>query len=86
MEPDITKVNEDGIPTTRVDRLYAKSYGRSLMASYSERYKSDFALMGVAVLPSINVIENDLNNMLEQFALTDAVTEASCLVIDTTNK
>jgi hypothetical protein len=56
------------------------------MASYSERYKSDFALMGVAVLPSINVIENDLNNMLEQFALTDAVTEASCLVIDTTNK
>ncbi|GAN11073.1 hypothetical protein MAM1_0464d10628 [Mucor ambiguus] len=72
-------------PSTRIDRLYAKSYGRSLMASYCDTYKSDFALMGIPTLPPTSVLDADLRSTLEQFTLSDSVLEASCLVIDTNN-
>ncbi|KAG0742932.1 hypothetical protein G6F62_004513 [Rhizopus arrhizus] len=80
MEPDIT---QEDTADTKTDRLYAKSYGRSLMASYCDNYKSDFVLMGLPALPSTSVIDADLHSTLEQFTLTDSVLEASCLVIDT---
>ncbi|KAI9274227.1 folliculin-interacting protein middle domain-containing protein [Sporodiniella umbellata] len=79
MEPDITQ--EEAV-SAKPSRLYAKSYGRSLMATYCSTYKSDFVLMGLPVLPSTQVIDNDLHSTLEQFTLTDSVTDASCLVID----
>ena len=72
-------------PSTRIDRLYAKSYGRSLMASYCDTYKSDFALMGIPTLPPTSVLDADLRSTLEQFTLSDSVLEASCLIIDTNN-
>lgn len=71
--------------STRIDRLYAKSYGRSLMASYCDTYKSDFALMGIPTLPPTSVLDADLRSTLEQFTLSDSVLEASCLIIDTNN-
>lgn len=80
MEPDITQENMVNI---KADRLYAKSYGRSLMASYCDTYKSDFVLMGLPTLPATSMIDADLHGALEQFTLTDSVSEASCLVIDT---
>lgn len=92
MEPDITQQQpksdeSNDIPshTTRIDRLYAKSYGRSLMASYCDTFKSDFVLMGVPTLPSTSVLDADLRSLLEQFTLSDSVSEASCLIIDTNN-
>ncbi|KAI7875535.1 folliculin-interacting protein middle domain-containing protein [Mucor mucedo] len=84
MEPDITQESND-VPNTRIDRLFAKSYGRSLMASYCDTYKSDFVLMGIPTLPATSVLDADLRNTLEQFTLSDSVSEASCLVIDTNN-
>ncbi|GAA5809040.1 hypothetical protein MFLAVUS_002443 [Mucor flavus] len=83
MEPDITPESND--TPTRTDRLFSKSYGRSLMASYCDSYKSDFILMGIPTLPSVAVLDNDLRTTLEQFTLSDSVSEASCLVIDTNN-
>ncbi|RCH89519.1 Folliculin-interacting protein 1, partial [Rhizopus stolonifer] len=80
MEPDITK---DDMVFTKANTLYAKSYGRSLMAAYCDSYKSDFILMGLPALPSTDIIDADLHSTLEQFTLTDSVTDASCLVIDT---
>lgn len=92
MEPDITlkqeasSSNDDNIPSnTRIDRLFAKSYGRSLMASYCDTYKSDFVLMGIPTLPNTSTLDGDLRSTLEQFTLSDSVSEASCLVIDTNN-
>ncbi|CAO3703733.1 unnamed protein product [Rhizopus stolonifer] len=78
MEPDITQEEP-----TKTDRLYAKSYGRSLMATFCESYRSDFVLMGLSTLPSTAVIDADLHSTLEQFTLSDSISEASCLVIDT---
>ncbi|KAK4518929.1 uncharacterized protein ATC70_009156 [Mucor velutinosus] len=71
--------------STRIDRLYAKSYGRSLMASYCDTFKSDFTLMGIPTLPPTSVLDADLRSTLEQFTLSDSVLEASCLIIDTNN-
>jgi hypothetical protein len=96
MEPDITlkqepsstssSSNDDNIPSnTRIDRLFAKSYGRSLMASYCDTYKSDFVLLGIPTLPATSILDADLRSTLEQFTLSDSVSEASCLVIDTNN-
>ncbi|KAI9282210.1 folliculin-interacting protein middle domain-containing protein [Sporodiniella umbellata] len=78
IEPDITQDEP-----TKTDTLFAKSYGRSLMASYCDTYRSDFVLMGLSTLPPTAIIEKDLSSTLEQFTLTDAVSQASCLVIDT---
>ncbi|KAI8370554.1 folliculin-interacting protein middle domain-containing protein [Radiomyces spectabilis] len=83
MEPDITAMKETGVPTGAADRLYAKSYGRSLMASYCENYKSDFVLMGVRNRLSTEALETDTKNTLRQFALTDAITKATCILINT---
>ncbi|KAI7862076.1 folliculin-interacting protein middle domain-containing protein [Spinellus fusiger] len=84
MEPDITQIKDSGIPTDSADRLYAKSYGRSLMASYCDGYKSDFVLMGMPNNLSNAQLERDMQKTLQQFAMSDAMTESSCLVIDTT--
>ncbi|KAI9013355.1 folliculin-interacting protein middle domain-containing protein [Phycomyces nitens] len=85
MEPDITQVKDNGIPTDPADRLYAKSYGRSLMASYCEGYKSDFVLMGMPNTLSDVQLEQDMKMTLQQFSLSDSVTESACLVIDTSS-
>ena len=84
MIPDITQVQEEGASTTeRADTLYSKSYGRSLMATYCEAYKPDFVLMGVPTDTFAHQVEADLKNMLQQFTLSDGVTDAACLIIDT---
>ncbi|KAI9310984.1 folliculin-interacting protein middle domain-containing protein [Dichotomocladium elegans] len=83
MIPDITRVRDDGIPSERADQLYAKSYGRSLMATFCETYKPDFALIGVPTDAFRDQMVMDMRNMLQQFTLSDGVTDAACLVIDT---
>ena len=83
MVPDITQIREDGIPTEPAHKLFAKSYGRSLMGGYCDTYKSDFVLVGVSNGSFMDRLEADLKHTLPQFALMDEVTEASCLVIDT---
>lgn len=80
-----TTTTSTSTSSTRIDRLYAKSYGRSLMASYCDTYKSDFVLMGIPTLPPTSVLDADLRSTLEQFMLSDSVFEASCLIIDTNN-
>ncbi|KAG0165439.1 Folliculin-interacting protein 1 [Apophysomyces sp. BC1015] len=85
MEPDITQVKEDGVPASPAHQLYAKSYGRSLMATYCDSYRSDFVLMGMPNNLPVQQLETDMKSMLQQFALSDSVTEAACLVIDANN-
>ena len=94
MEPDITAIPiseqetdvKSIIPShIKVDCLFSKSYGRSLMASYSDTYKSDFVLLGIPTLPPLSVLDADLKSTLEQFTLSDSVYESSCLVIDANN-
>ncbi|RCH79672.1 hypothetical protein CU098_006942 [Rhizopus stolonifer] len=91
MEPDIThyqqRANSDTIIPSHIktDRLFAKSYGRSLMGSYSDTYKSDFVLLGIPTLPPTTILDADLRSTLDQFTLSDSVNEASCLVIDANN-
>ncbi|KAI9490447.1 folliculin-interacting protein middle domain-containing protein [Zychaea mexicana] len=82
MTPDITQTREDGLPTDPIHHLFAKSYGRSLMGTYCDTYKSDFVLLGVSNSSFIDRLEADMKHTLPQFALTDEVTEATCLVID----
>lgn len=84
MIPDITQVQEDDASTAeRADTLYAKSYGRSLMATFCDAYKPDFVLMGVPTDTFAHQVQADLKNMLQQFTLSDGVTDAACLIIDT---
>lgn len=42
----------------RADELFVKSYGRSLMAGYCDKYMSDFVLMG---LPSLDEFQESLD-------------------------
>ncbi|KAI8331613.1 folliculin-interacting protein middle domain-containing protein [Choanephora cucurbitarum] len=90
MEPDITAIpiseQETDVKSIIPSHcLFSKSYGRSLMASYSDTYKSDFVLLGVPTLPPLSVLDADLKSTLEQFTLSDSVYESSCLVIDANN-
>ncbi|KAF7721237.1 Folliculin-interacting protein 1 [Apophysomyces ossiformis] len=82
MEPDITQVKDDGVPASPAHELYAKSYGRSLMATYCDSYKSDFVIIGIPNNLPVQQLETDMKCMLQQFALSDSVTEAACVVID----
>jgi hypothetical protein len=83
MEPDITQAKEHGMPSAPVDQLFAKSYGRSLMAGYCNSYKSDFVLMGLPNNSFIDALESDMQETLTQYSLSNATTEAVCVVIDT---
>ncbi|CAO3663201.1 unnamed protein product [Umbelopsis ramanniana] len=83
MEPDITLTKETGVPSAAADELFAKSYGRSLMAGYCNSYKSDFVLMGLPNNSFIDALESDMRDTLTQYSLTNDTTEAVCIVIDT---
>ena len=83
MIPDITQMQDGASTTERADTLYSKSYGRSLMATFCETYRPDFVLMGVPTDTFAHQVEADLKNMLQQFTLSDGVTDAACLIIDT---
>ncbi|KAJ2959441.1 hypothetical protein NQZ79_g5074 [Umbelopsis isabellina] len=83
MEPDITQAKEYGMPSAPADKLFAKSYGRSLMAGYCNSYKSDFVLMGLPNNSFIDALESDMQETLTQYSLSNATTEAVCVVIDT---
>ncbi|KAG2182199.1 hypothetical protein INT43_007126, partial [Umbelopsis isabellina] len=83
MEPDITQTKEYGMPSAPADKLFAKSYGRSLMAGYCSSYKSDFVLMGLPNNSFIDALESDMQETLTQYSLSNATTEAVCVVIDT---
>ncbi|GAB5592189.1 hypothetical protein Unana1_07089 [Umbelopsis nana] len=83
MEPDITQAKESGVPSAAADELFAKSYGRSLMVGYCNSYKPDFVLMGLPNNSFIDALESDMRDTLTQYSLSNATTDAVCVVIDT---
>ncbi|RIB06196.1 folliculin-interacting protein middle domain-containing protein [Gigaspora rosea] len=65
------------------DELFVKSYGRSLMAGYSEKYMSDFVLIGLPKLDEFqDSLETDLKNSLrmQPFSSQDQVSKSICIL------
>ncbi|KAF9354903.1 Folliculin-interacting protein 1 [Mortierella sp. AD094] len=65
------------------DVLFCKSYGRSLMAPYCDRYMSDFALMGVPKFDFQHFMETDMRDTLRHFEIQERIATAVCIVADT---
>ncbi|KAF9906582.1 Folliculin-interacting protein 1 [Linnemannia zychae] len=64
------------------DVLFCKSYGRSLMAPYCDRYMSDFALMGVPKFDFQHFMETDMRDTMRHFEIQERVTSTVCIVAD----
>ncbi|KAG0001592.1 Folliculin-interacting protein 1, partial [Entomortierella chlamydospora] len=65
------------------DVLFCKSYGRSLMAPYCDRYMSDFALMGVPKFDFQHFMETDMRDTLRHFEIQERIAMSVCIVADT---
>ncbi|KAK9722006.1 hypothetical protein K7432_003011 [Basidiobolus ranarum] len=86
----ITQIPGIGIATTvvqecsetRPDRLFAKSFGRSMMVGYCSKYMSDFVLMGLARFDFLDELENDLKDSV-QYHVDGPVSQSSCIIADT---
>ncbi|KAI8604231.1 folliculin-interacting protein middle domain-containing protein, partial [Dissophora ornata] len=65
------------------DVLFCKSYGRSLMAPYCDRYMSDFALMGVPKFDFQHFMETDMRDTMRHFEIQERVASTVCIVADT---
>ncbi|KAF9559196.1 Folliculin-interacting protein 1 [Mortierella alpina] len=79
----VAKKNEEGddkiLPA---DVLFCKSYGRSLMAPYVDRYMSDFALMGVPKFDFQHFMETDMRDTMRHFETQERVASTVCIVAD----
>ncbi|KAK3837394.1 MAG: folliculin-interacting protein middle domain-containing protein [Linnemannia gamsii] len=64
------------------DVLFCKSYGRSLMAPYCDRYMSDFALMGVPKFDFQHFMETDMRDTMRHFEIQERVSSTVCIVAD----
>lgn len=64
-----------------VNFLYTKSYGRSLMTSYHDKYLPSFVLQGVPRFDFIESLEEDLLDTV-RFSGDDPVLGAACVVAD----
>lgn len=64
-----------------VNILYTKSYGRSLMTGYHDRYLPGFVLQGVPRFDFIEELEGDLSDAIK-FPVDEPVKEAVCVVAD----
>ncbi|CAO3564891.1 unnamed protein product [Mortierella alpina] len=64
------------------DVLFCKSYGRSLMAPYVDRYMSDFALMGVPKFDFQHFMETDMRDTMRHFETQERVASTVCIVAD----
>ncbi|KAF9085874.1 Folliculin-interacting protein 1, partial [Mortierella sp. GBA35] len=64
------------------DVLFCKSYGRSLMAPYCDRYMSDFALMGVPKFDFQHFMETDMRDTMRHFEIQERVSLTVCIVAD----
>ncbi|KAG0363464.1 Folliculin-interacting protein 1 [Gamsiella multidivaricata] len=77
----------NGAPTADkvlpADVLFCKSYGRSLMAPYCDRYMSDFALMGVPKFDFQHFMETDMRDTMRHFEIQERVSSTVCIVADT---
>ncbi|KAF9905675.1 Folliculin-interacting protein 1, partial [Lobosporangium transversale] len=73
-------VEEKLIPA---DVLFCKSYGRSLMAPYCDRYMSDFALMGVPKFDFQHFMETDMRDTMRHFEIQERIASTVCIVADT---
>nr|CAG8556930.1 13507_t:CDS:10 [Entrophospora candida]CAG8565883.1 8554_t:CDS:10 [Entrophospora candida] len=81
---DTTKTEDDDDTKLlyRADRLFVKSYGRSLMVGHCKNYMSDFVLMGIPNLDDqdLLLLETDLKDSLQQFSLQFTVTKTICIL------
>ncbi|KAF9186982.1 Folliculin-interacting protein 1 [Haplosporangium sp. Z 767] len=66
------------------DILFCKSYGRSLMAPYVDRYMSDFALMGVPKFDFQHFMETDMRETMRHFEShpQERISSTVCIVAD----
>ncbi|OAQ32479.1 hypothetical protein K457DRAFT_153652 [Linnemannia elongata AG-77] len=64
------------------DVLFCKSYGRSLMAPYCDKYMSDFALMGVPKFDFQHFMETDMRDTMRHFEIQERVSSTVCIVAD----
>ncbi|KAG0259286.1 Folliculin-interacting protein 1, partial [Linnemannia exigua] len=71
---------EDNVLPANV--LFCKSYGRSLMAPYCDRYMSDFALMGVPKFDFQHFMETDMRDTMRHFEIQERVSSTVCIVAD----
>ncbi|KAG0299290.1 Folliculin-interacting protein 2 [Dissophora globulifera] len=76
-----TEAVEDKVLPANV--LFCKSYGRSLMAPYVDRYMSDFALMGVPKFDFQHFMETDMRDTMRHFEIQERVASTVCIVADT---
>ncbi|ORY06943.1 hypothetical protein K493DRAFT_332904 [Basidiobolus meristosporus CBS 931.73] len=66
----------------RPDRLFAKSFGRSMMVGYCPKYMPDFVLMGLPRFDFLDELENDLKDSV-QYHVDGPVSQSSCIIADT---
>lgn len=75
VSPKLISASED------VNFLYTKSYGRSLMTSYHDKYLPSFVLQGVPRFDFIEMLEEDLLDTV-RFSGDDPVLGAACVIAD----
>ncbi|KAK9686288.1 Folliculin-interacting protein 1 [Basidiobolus ranarum] len=73
---------EEECEELRPDRLFAKSFGRSMMVGYCSKYMPDFVLMGLPRFDFLDELENDLKDSV-QYHVDGPVSQSSCIVADT---
>ncbi|KAF9434182.1 Folliculin-interacting protein 1, partial [Entomortierella beljakovae] len=84
--PSLVQSTNGAPPEDKVlpaDVLFCKSYGRSLMAPYCDRYMSDFALMGVPKFDFQDFMETDMKDTIRHFEIQEKISVAVCIVADT---
>ncbi|ORY03118.1 hypothetical protein K493DRAFT_311859 [Basidiobolus meristosporus CBS 931.73] len=67
---------------TRPDRLFTKSFGRSMMVGYCSKYMPEFVLMGLPRFDFLDELENDLKDSV-QFHVDGPISQSSCVIADT---
>lgn len=77
------KCNTQG--TRKAVSSFAKNFGRSLFADYSDHYMSDFVLHGTSCTEFTRKMNKDLQQAVQHSILDEPISEAVCIVADTDN-
>lgn len=82
-ELPMPKCNTQG--TRKAVSSFAKNFGRSLFADYSDHYMSDFVLHGTSCTEFTRKMNKDLQQAVQHSILDEPISEAVCIVADTDN-
>ncbi|CAG8557495.1 2959_t:CDS:10 [Acaulospora morrowiae] len=81
-DPSLNREDDTSKIPHRADRLFAKSYGRSLMVGHCDKYMPDFVLMGLPQYDFQDALETDLKDSLQMqpFSSQDPVSRSICIL------